>query len=149
MYQGPLFIASDHAGHKLKNRIIRFVENELNLKIKDMGAHEYDELDDFPDYIIPASKEAIKKNGRAILICGSANGSCIVANKVKGMRAAIGYNIEAAELARKHNDANGLCLAARVLTEDHAIAIVKKWLETDEFLGGKYAKRNDKITEIE
>lgn len=149
MYQGPLFIAADHAGYKLKKRIIRFLENELNLEVKDMGAHEYDDQDDFPDYIIPAAEEAVKTNGRAILICGSANGDVIAANKVKGMRCALGYNIEAAELSVKHNNANGLALAGRVLTEEHAMAIVKKWLETTEFLGDKYERRVKKIENYE
>lgn len=149
MYQGPLYIATDHAGHKLKKRIVRYLENELGLKVEDMGAHEYDEEDDFPDYIIPTAQKAVKNNGRAILICGSATGDIIAANKVKGMRCALGYNIEAAELSIKHNNANGLALAGRVLTEDHAMAIVKKWLETTEFLGGKYERRNQKIEKFE
>lgn len=149
MYNGPLYIAADHGGHKLKKRLIRFIENELKLEVEDLGAHEYDDQDDFPDFIIPAAQKAVENNGRAIMICGSGIGACIAANKVKGMRAALSYNIEVAELSRKHNNANGLCLAGRVLTEDHAMAVVKRWLETDDFLGGKYERRNEKIEELE
>ncbi|MFA4831324.1 MAG: RpiB/LacA/LacB family sugar-phosphate isomerase [Patescibacteria group bacterium] len=149
MYQGYLYIAADHAGYQLKKRIARYIENELNLKVEDLGAHEYDAEDDFPDYIIPAAQKTVKTNGRAIFICGSGTGDIIAANKVPGMRCALGYNIEAAELSIKHNNANGLALAGRVLTEDHAMAIVKKWLETTEFLGGKYERRNEKIEEYE
>ncbi len=145
----PLFIASDHGGYQLKKRLVRYIKNELNLKITDLGPKTFDENDDFPDYIIPAAQQAVKASGRAILICGSGNGACIAANKIKGMRAAVGYNIESAELSRKHNDANGLCLAGRVLSESHAMAIVKKWLETEEFLGGKYQRRNEKINNYE
>lgn len=145
----PLYIASDHGGYQLKKRLVRFIKNELQLKVTDLGPKAYDENDDFPDYIIPAAEKTVKTNGRAILICGSGIGSCIAANKVKGMRAALAYNIESAELSRKHNDANGLCLAGRVLTEEHAMAIVKKWLETEEFLGGKYQRRNEKISSFE
>lgn len=145
----PLFIASDHAGFRLKKRLVRYIKNELQLKVADLGPKKYDENDDFPDYIIPAAEKTVKTNGRAILICGSANGACIAANKVKGMRATVGYNIEAAELSRLHNDANGLCLAGRVLSEDHAKAIVKKWLATKKFLGGKYERRNEKINSFE
>ena len=148
MYSGPLYIAADHAGYQLKKRIVRFLENELNLKVEDIGAHEYDDQDDFPDFVLPAAQKAVENNGRAILICGSATGDIIAANKVPGMRCALGYNIEAAELSIKHNNANGLALAGRVLTEDHAMAIVKKWLETEEFLGGKYQRRNEKIDEF-
>lgn len=145
----PIFISSDHAGFRLKKRLVRYVENELNLKITDLGPESFEENDDFPDYIIPAAQQAVKTGGRAILICGSGNGACITANKIKGMRAALAYNIESAELSRKHNDANGLCLAGRVLSEDHAMAIVKKWLGTEEFLGDKYQRRNEKIEKFE
>lgn len=149
MYSGPLHIAADHAGYKLKKRLVRYIENELGRNIEDMGAHEYDELDDFPDYIIPTAIKTVETNGRCILVCGSAQGDIIAANKVQGMRCALGYNIEAAELSIKHNNANGLALAGRMLSEDHAMAIVKKWLETEDFLGGKYQRRNEKIDAYE
>lgn len=146
----PLYIASDHAGYKMKKRLIRFLENELEIKVEDMGPTEYDADDDFPDYIIPAAKKAVENKGEAILLCGSGIGACIAANKVKGMQAAFGYNIKAAETARQHNNANGLCLAGGVLTEEHAMTIVKRWLEMHgEFLGGKYQRRIDKINKLE
>jgi len=149
MYTGPLYITSDHAGYQLKKRLIRYLENELNVEVEDLGPFEHDPEDDFPDYIIPAAKKAVEKNGRIIVIGGSGNGEVIAANKVKGMRCALGYNIQAAELSIQHNNANGLSLGARLLTEDHAMAIVKKWLETTEFLGGKYERRNKKIAQLE
>ena len=151
MYQGPLYIASDHAGYQLKKRLVRFIKNELERDIKDIGPIAHDPEDDFPDYIIPAAKKAVEEAGRAIMICGSGIGACIVANKVDGMYAALGYNIEAAESSIKHNNVNGLCLAGRSLSEDHAMAIVKKWLETDssQFIGGKYERRNEKIRKLE
>ena len=146
----PLYIASDHGGYQLKKRLVRFLENELDTKVEDMGPEKFDKEDDFPDYIIPAAKKAMETNGEAIMICGSGTGTIIAANKVKGMQAALGYNIEAAEMSRKHNNVNGLVLAGRVLTDDHAMAIVKKWLESkNEFLGGKYQRRIDKINKLE
>lgn len=145
----PIYLAADHGGYQLKKRLARYLKNELKVKFADLGPSKYDELDDFPDYIIPAAKKAVKTNGRLIAICGTGIGACIAANKVKGMRAALAYNIKAAELSRLHNNSNGLCLAGRVLTEDHAMSIVKKWLTTEEFIGGKYQKRNDKITKYE
>lgn len=148
MYQGPLYISSDHAGFALKKRLVRFLEKELQLRVTDMGPKDLEPEDDFPDYVIPTAKKAVENNGRAIMICGSAIGTCIAANKVKGMYAALAYNIESAELSRKHNNANGLCLAGRVLSEEHAMAMVKKWLET-EFLGDKYERRNKKIEALE
>ncbi|MEK7623182.1 MAG: RpiB/LacA/LacB family sugar-phosphate isomerase [Patescibacteria group bacterium] len=148
MYTGPLYISSDHAGYQLKKRLIRYLEKELNIPVTDMGPTSHDPEDDFPDYVIPTAKKAVKTKGRAIMICGSGIGTCIAANKVPGMYAALAYNIESAELARKHNNANGLCLAGRVLSEDHAMAMVKKWLETD-FIGGKYKRRHEKIEKME
>jgi len=145
----PLYIAADHGGYQLKKRLVRYLKNELKVKVQDLGPEKFDAEDDFPDYIIPAAKNAVKTKGRAIMICGSGIGACIAANKVKGMRAALAYSIEVAELSRKHNDANGLCLAGRVLTDEHAMSIVKRWLETDEFLGGKYERRNKKLAKYE
>jgi ribose 5-phosphate isomerase B len=149
MYQGPLYITSDHAGYQLKKRLIRFIENELNQTVIDLGPNAFDDQDDFTDYIFPAAVQTVQTRGRLIACCGSAQGEVIAGNKVVGMRLALGYNIEAAELSVLHNNANGLALAARVLTEDHAMAIVKKYLETTEFLGGKYQRRNDAITAYE
>ncbi len=145
----PLYIASDHGGYQLKKRLIRYCENELEIEIEDTGPLEFDELDDFPDFIVPTAKKAVETNGRAIMICGSGIGACISANKVKGMYAGLGYNIEVAGLMRQHNNTNGLCLAGRILSEDHAMAIVKKWLETDFCGEEKYKLRNDKIKEEE
>lgn len=149
MYSGPLFICSDHAGYQLKKRLVRFIENELNMKVEDLGPHEYDALDDFPDYTIPSAIKTVKKSGRLIACCGSATGEVIAANKVKGMRMGVGYNTDAAELSIQHNNANGIALAARVLSEDHAMAVVRHWLETTNFLGGKYQRRNEKIEAYE
>ena len=149
MYQGYLCIASDHGGYQLKKRLVRYLENELKVKFEDLGTNVFDSLDDVPDFIIPAAEKAVQEKGRAILICGSGVGACIAANKVPGMRAALGYNIEVAELSIKHNNANALCLGGRMLSENFAMAIVKKWLETEEFLGGKYQRRNEKIAEFE
>jgi len=146
--QPTIYLASDHGGYQLKKRIARYLEKELEMPFEDMGPDKFDAEDDFPDYIVPAAKKAVKNKGKAILVCGSGNGACIAANKVKGMYAALAYNLEAAELSRFHNNVNGLCLAGRVLTEEHALAIVKKWLQT-EFSGiEKYARRNEKVKKI-
>lgn len=145
----PLYIASDHAGYKLKTRLIRYIQNELKLDIEDMGAHEYDETDDYPDFIVPAAKKTVETNGRVIVIGGSGNGEAIAANKIPGMRCALGYNIEAAELAMAHNNSNGLSLGARLMTEDHAMAIVKKWLETKFGGDDRHLRRLEQIAALE
>lgn len=148
MYTGPLYITSDHAGYQLKKRLIRYLENELHIAVEDLGPHTYDENDDYPDFVIPAAQKAVATSGRAIMICGMGNGECIAANKVKGMRAALGFNLEAARLSRVDNHANGLCLAGRVLTDEHAMAIVKKWLETEDG-DGRHERRVKKIEKFE
>lgn len=148
MYTGPLYIASDHAGYQLKKRLIRYLQNELKLSVEDMGPQKYDENDDFPDYIIPATQKAVKTAGRVIVLGGSGNGEAIAANKVKGMRCILAHSVETAELGRAHNDANGIAFGAHIITEEHAMAMLKKWLETD-FLGGKYERRNEEIKKFE
>jgi len=148
MYDGPLYIAADHGGYKLKKRLVRYIENELHRPVEDLGAHTYDETDDYPDYILPCAERATETGGRCIVIGGSGNGEVIAANKVHGMRCALAHSVWTAEYARRHNDANGLALGGRVLTEDHAMAIVKTWLETD-FEEGKYQTRIDKVNAYE
>jgi ribose 5-phosphate isomerase B len=148
MYNGPLYIAADHGGYQLKKRLVRYLENELKLKVEDMGAPEYDEQDDYPDYILPCAIKAVETNGRCIVIGGSGNGEAMLANKVKGMRCAVCHSNWTAEFARRHNNANGLSLGGRVLTDEHAMSILKTWLET-EFDGDRHQRRIDKIKKYE
>jgi len=149
MPKNPIYITSDHAGYQLKKRLLRYFENELDIKAEDLGPKEYVETDDYPDYIIPAAEKAVKNNGRVIVIGGSGNGEAMAANKIAGMRCALAHSVETAELARQHNDANGLALGARILTEDHAMAIVKKWLETDFDPDERHVRRLKKIADYE
>lgn len=149
MYSGPLYIAADHAGHALKKRLLRFFANELHIDCEDMGAIEFEDDDDYPDYVIPAAQKAVETDGRVIVIGGSGNGEQIAANKVKGMRCALAHSTETAELSRAHNDANGLALGGRILTEDHAMAIVKVWLETNFSGDERHVRRIKKITAFE
>jgi len=97
-----------------------------------------------------AKAVAREKESLGILICGSGHGMCIAANKVKDVRAVLGYSIEGAELARRDDDANVLCLAGSIISSDHAVAIVKKFLETKlRTDSNRYARRIEKIKEIE
>lgn len=149
MYSGPLFIASDHGGYHLKKRIIRFIEKEQEGKIIDIGPTEYDEDDDYPDYVIPLAKEVVKKNGRGIVICKNGVGVCIAANKVPGIRAGIGYNTMAAETMMTDDSTNVLCLAAKGVSEDLALVIVKRWLETEFSNADRHVRRLKKVAELE
>ena len=145
-----LYIASDHAGLKLKKYLTRYLEKQLAIPFEDMGPVEYDKDDDFPDYAAPlAKKVAEDKKNKGILICGSGHGVCITANKIKDIRAIQGYSIEGAEMGRKHNNANILCLAGRILTQEHAVAIMKKFLETDFENEDRLKRRDRKIAKLE
>lgn len=145
-----IYIASDHAGYQLKKYLTRFLKVRLKRDFEDLGPHEYDKDDDFPDFAAKVAKKvAGKKDALGILICGSGQGVCIAANKFKGIRASLGYSIEATEFARKHDHANVLCLAGRVLSNEHAIAIVKTFLETEPKEEKRFLRRIEKIRKIE
>lgn len=126
-----IFIASDHGGYRLKKRLVRYIQNELELPVRDLGPASYEHDDDYPDYAIPLAKKVAKtKNGRGILICKNGIGVCVAANKVRGIRAGLAYNLSSAETMRSDDDTNVLCLAAKLGSEEHAMAMVKRWLET-------------------
>ena len=145
-----LYIASDHAGYQLKKYLTRYLKNQLKMKAVDLGAKKFDKDDDFPDFAIPlAKKVATGENNLGILICGTGHGVCMTANKVAGGRAILGYSIEGAEMGRKHNNANILCLAGRVLSEEHAAAMVKKFLETKFDGAERLVRRIKKIEALE
>lgn len=148
MYTGPLFIASDHGGYQLKKRLVRYLQNELERDVTDLGPHEYVDGDDYPDFAFPLA-EQVAQNGRGILICKNGVGVCIAANKVPGIRAGIGYNLMAAETMMHDDNTNVLCLAANLSSEEHAMAIVKRWLETPFSEDARHLRRLQKVTEHE
>ena len=126
-----LYIGSDYMGFKLKKQLITYLKTQLRKKIVDLGAKTKTEGDDAIDYSVKVAKAVVKnKNNRGILICYSGHAMCITANKIKGARASIGYNIEGAELMRLHDDANIICFASHLVSREHGCAIVKKFLET-------------------
>jgi len=140
-------LACDHGGFRLKEVIKAYLE-ELGIEYVDYGAYSEESVD-YPDFAHKAAKGIVNGEAdRGIFICGTGIGISIAANKVKGIRAALCYNIFAAEMSRRHNDANVLCLGGRVLGEELAKAIVKVWLETP-FDGGRHERRVNKISEIE
>jgi ribose 5-phosphate isomerase B len=136
-------VASDHAGYKLKNIIIDFLKS-LNYEIVDFGCDSQDSCD-YPDYAHPLA-DAIEKGiySIGIVFCGSGNGINMTVNKHQGIRSAICWNKEIAELARSHNDANICSIPARFITEEDTIEIVKIFL-TVKFEGGRHLQRIMKI----
>lgn len=126
-----LYLASDHRGYQLKKYLLRYLKKQLKTPATDLGPTEYVATDDLQDYAIPLAQEVLKNSEhRGILICGSGQGMCMTANRFKGVYAIMGYSIEAAEMGRRHGNGNIICLAADVISEEHAAAIVKKFLET-------------------
>ncbi len=135
-------IGADHAGFEYKEALISFLKD---YQIKDFGTYSAESAD-YPDFAHPVAS-AVEKGefDFGILICGSGNGIAITANKHQGIRAAICWNTELAELARKHNNANILCLPARFISIKEAQEITNVFLNTD-FEGGRHANRVSKIS---
>ncbi|MEL6537470.1 MAG: ribose 5-phosphate isomerase B [Bacteroidota bacterium] len=137
-------IGGDHAGFEYKEAIKAELTG-AGYTVEDFGPHSADSVD-YPDFAHPLSTSVEEgKNELGILICGSGNGVCMTANKHQGIRAAQAWNVELAELARQHNDANVVCLAARFIELGDAKAIAKAFLTT-EFEGGRHGRRVDKIS---
>lgn len=127
-----LYIASDHGGYQLKKYLVRYLKNQLKTAVEDLGPETYDETDDYPVFAAKLAKKVAKeKDAKGILLCKTGHGVCMMANKIKGVRAILGYSIEGAEWGRNDEDANILCLAAKFISEEHAGAIVKKFLQTE------------------
>lgn len=145
-----IYLAADHRGFQLKNHLADYLKKELRVEFEDLGAAAFDSNDDSPDFALAVAKKvAAHPANRGILICWTGHGMCIAANKIKGVRAITGYNIEGTELGRAHNDANVLCLASKFLSNEHAVAIVKKFLETAFAGDERLVRRNDKIAALE
>ena len=135
-------IASDHAGFEYKEILKKHFEGRF--EIQDFGTFSTDSVD-YPNFVHPsASSIESGENELGILICGSGNGVQITANKHKGIRCALCWMPELAELARQHNDANMISLPARFIAKELAIEIAEKFLTTD-FEGGRHQNRVDKI----
>lgn len=139
----PVAIGCDHAGFDYKEAIKEMLQAE-GWSVNDKGTHSAESVD-YPDFAHPVATDV--ETGKAsfgILICGSGNGVCITANKHAGIRAALCWNTELAQLARQHNNANVLCLPARFVSLSDASAMVKAFADT-AFEGGRHERRVEKI----
>ncbi len=136
-------IGGDHAGFEYKAELIQFLTGQ-GFEVKDFGPFSAESCD-YPDFAHPLAKEVEAGNYTfGILICGSANGVAMTANKHQGIRAAIVWKKELAELARQHNNANVICLPARFISLDDARQFTLAFLNT-AFEGGRHQRRVDKI----
>jgi ribose 5-phosphate isomerase B len=138
-------IGADHAGFELKEKVIAYLKG---VDLRDRGTYN-EESTDYPDYAHAVAADVQKKEADlGILICGSANGVNITANKHPGVRSAIAWTEEVATLAREHNDANVLALPARYLDMEAALRIVGAFLAA-RFEGGRHQRRVEKIEPVE
>ncbi|HHT85227.1 MAG: ribose 5-phosphate isomerase B [Bacillota bacterium] len=140
-------VGSDHAGYRLKGEVAALIQ-ELGHEVSDLGTHSEESVD-YPDFAVKVARAVT--GGEAdlgILVCGTGLGMAIAANKVKGIRAVTCGDTFSARASREHNDANVLCIGARVTGGGLALEIVKTWSES-EFQGGRHARRVQKIADIE
>lgn len=135
-------LGADHAGFQMKEIIKSFLED---FTIEDFGTYSEDSVD-YPDFAHPvASAVESGQFDLGILVCGSANGVAITANKHSGIRAAISWEVEIASLARRHNNANIICIPARFVSDQTAKEMIKIFIETP-FEGGRHTGRVNKIS---
>ncbi|MGQ0614636.1 MAG: ribose 5-phosphate isomerase B [Planctomycetaceae bacterium] len=142
-----LALASDHAAFRLRARLAARLREEAH-EVLDLGCPS-EESCDYPDFAAAAARAvADGRCARAIVACGTGIGVCMAANKIAGVRAALVHDRFTAQMSREHNDANVLCLGARVLSEETAVELARFWL-TVEFAGGRHAGRVAKIAALD
>lgn len=146
-----IYIGSDHAGYELKEKLKIFLK-DLGLETKDLGAFEYNEDDDYPDFITPVALAVKDTEGSlGVVLGGSGQGEQIVANKIDGIRAIeyYGGNLEIVKLGREHNDANILSLGARFISEGEARKAIMAFIETPFSNEDRHVRRLEDIKEKE
>lgn len=159
-----VFLGADHAGFALKEKLKRWL-NARKIPFQDLGNTIYDKTDDYPDFAIKVAKAVAhpktvkiraskinaqsKNTVRGILICGSAQGMCIVANKIKCIRAVVPFSLQEVKLSRRHNDANVLCLSGWFMNEKTAWKMVHIFLTTPFSQATRHRRRIQKIGRLE
>jgi ribose 5-phosphate isomerase B len=132
-------LGTDHAGYEYKEAIKKML-TEAGHTVRDFGTFSTEPVD-YPDFIRPAALAVTRGEfDRGIVLGGSGNGEAMTANRIIGVRCALCWNLETAELARKHNDSNVLSIGARMISEELALQIVRRWLEVP-FEGGRHVQR--------
>lgn len=140
-------IAADHGGFELKDSMVEYIKS-LGNEVMNLGTNSADSVD-YPDYAKKVCEEIQQGNSDlGILICGTGIGMSLAANKFEGIRAACVSDVYSAKMSRNHNNANVLCIGARVIGDEVAKLIIKTFLE-NEFEAGRHQRRVDKIMAIE
>jgi ribose 5-phosphate isomerase B len=144
-----LHIGSDHAGLELKNELLAHLVNNGH-DVTDHGPYEYDALDDYPDFCIPAAQAVAKDaSSLGIVIGGSGNGEQIAANKVKGIRAVLAWNVETAKLGKEHNNANVVSIGGRMHSIDQCKEIIDAFIATPFSNDERHIRRINKMSKFE
>jgi len=144
-----IHIGSDHAGLELKGALVDYLESKGH-NVTDHGPFEFDAVDDYPDFCIPAAIATVGDLGSlGIVLGGSGNGEQIAANKVKGVRAALAWSVETAQLAKEHNNANVVGIGGRMHSIDECKAIIDAFIETPFTNDERHIRRINKITKYE
>lgn len=146
--QNKIFLGADHAGFKLKEEIKQFLD-ETGYIYEDLGAYTGENGSDYPEIAFKLANKVAEHNGKGILMCGTGTGEAIVANKVKGIRAANCFDEYTARMSREHNNSNVLCLGARTLNKGSSEKIVEIWLEADFSSEARHRRRVRQIEDIE
>ncbi|WP_286929411.1 MULTISPECIES: ribose-5-phosphate isomerase [Aeromicrobium] len=142
-------LGADHAGYELKNHLVTWLRDNGHEPI-DHGAHAYDELDDYPPFCIDAAQGVVDDPGSlGIVIGGSGNGEQIAANKVPGIRCALTWSVETAQLARQHNNAQVMGIGARMHSVEEVESIVEAFLTTPWSEADRHQRRIDLLAEYE
>ncbi|WP_030488261.1 ribose-5-phosphate isomerase [Micromonospora chokoriensis] len=144
-----VYLGSDHAGFELKVHLANHLAKQ-GYDVVDVGPHGYDPDDDYPTFCLHTGDQVVAdETGLGVVIGGSGNGEQIAANKVAGVRAALAWSVETAQLAREHNDANVVAIGARQHTLDEATAIVEAFLNTPFSGNERHARRIAQVAEYE
>ena len=142
-------LGSDHAGYDLKQRAHAWIET-CGAEVIDVGPHSFDPADDYTDFARKAAESVARGEADlGLVICSTGVGSCIAANKVKGVRAALCHDLFCARMSRSHNDANVLCLGANIVGPGLARDIISTWLDTSFSGEQRHRRRIEKIARIE
>ncbi|HEX8994377.1 MAG TPA: RpiB/LacA/LacB family sugar-phosphate isomerase [Candidatus Paceibacterota bacterium] len=144
-----IYLASDHAGFELKSALLQFVSG-LGYDVEDVGPYEYDEQDDYPDFIVPLARAVgSDEDSFGIVIGGSGQGEAMAANRTPGVRAAVFYGgsrgVNIVRLSREHNNANVLSIGARFVSADEAKEAVSLWLSTPFSGDARHVRRLGKF----
>ena len=142
-----LYLGSDHAGFEAKERAKRWLGRHH--RIVDVGPKTLEPLDDYPDYALPLARAVAKHHARGILFCANGVGVCMVANKVRRIRAGIAWSVHAAETSRADDNTNILCVPTRIRTIDPPAKIIAAWLQTKFFGVARHQRRLKKVAALE